>query len=309
MTHHLNRRSAIAALTGLGAAALIHPTPARAASPDRKRALRVAHITDCHLDGRPGSLEGVTRAFQHIHALPDPVDLIINTGDTVFCINEVDRNEADRQWKLWTDVLKAECRLPIMHAIGNHDCWSFTPPSPDNPMRGKGMVIDILNLPGRYYRRSISGWHLIALDSIMGGYVGRLDDEQFEWLKSELAAIPDNQPVCIVNHIPIVSASGYFLGDRFKNGHWDVPGSWMHEDAARLNNLFIQHPNVRVCLSGHMHQVDRIDFNGVSYLCGGAVSGNWWDGKYYQCDYGYETIDLYDDGSFERRYINYADPG
>lgn len=300
----------MAAMIGSGAAALSIPAAsARATGPARKRVLRLAHITDCHVDGKKGSAFGVAQMFRHIRGLADPVDLIVNTGDTVMCVNEVDRAEADRQWRLWTDIQKAENATPIIHAIGNHDSWSWDPPTPAQPMRGKGMVLDVLGLPGRFYRRTVNGWHFVVLDSIMGGYVGRLDGEQHEWLEAELGAIPAGEPVCILSHIPIVSASGYFLGDRFKGGNWVVPGSWMHEDARAIKDLFLKHPNVRLCLSGHMHQVDRIDFNGVSYLCGGAVSGNWWDGRYYQCDYGYAVLDLFDDGWFETEYLTYGGPG
>ena len=80
----------------------------------------------------------------------------------------------------------------------------------------------------------------------------------------------------------------------------------MHEDAGLLKDLFARHRNVKIGLSGHMHQVDRIDFQGVSYLCSGAVSGSWWNGRYYACDYGYTVLDLYSDGTFEHEYVGYG---
>jgi len=46
---------------------------------------------------------------------------------------------------------------------------------------------------------------------------------------------------------------------------------------------------------------DRIEYNGVTYLCNGAVSGNWWRGAYQECEPGYALLDLYDDGTFEHR--------
>ena len=56
-----------------------------------------------------------------------------------------------------------------------------------------------------------------------------------------------------------------------------------------------------------MHLLDRVDYNGVAYLCNGAVSGNWWTSDtYQQTKAGYALIDLYDDGTVERTYLHYA---
>jgi Icc protein len=171
-----------------------------------------------------------------------------------------------------------------------------------------------LALPGRYYRVDRAGWSFVVLDSIWsgegGGYAGRLDGEQLEWLREELAKIGPETPTVVMTHIPIITACGFFDGERFgercgERG-WTIPGSWMHEDARALKDLFIKHPNVKLALSGHMHQLDRVDFAGVSYVCSGAVSGNWWKGQYYGCDYGYSMIDLFDDGSFEQSYHGYG---
>ncbi len=75
-------------------------------------------------------------------------------------------------------------------------------------------------------------------------------------------------------------------------------------DAAQLIALFYQHPNVKACLSGHMHLLDRAEYNGVTYLCNGSVAGNWWkDATYQQTHSGYALFDLYDDGTVERTYI------
>ena len=80
----------------------------------------------------------------------------------------------------------------------------------------------------------------------------------------------------------------------------------MHTDCMKLKDLFAKHPNVKLCLSGHLHLLDRVDYNGVTYLCNGAVSGSWWNGRHKDCDEGYAVVDLYDDGSFEQEYVKYG---
>jgi hypothetical protein len=80
----------------------------------------------------------------------------------------------------------------------------------------------------------------------------------------------------------------------------------MHVDARKLKDMFLEHSNVKACLSGHIHLVDRVDYLGVSYYCNGAVSGAWWDGDYQECAPGYALVDLYDDGSVENVYVTYG---
>ena len=78
-----------------------------------------------------------------------------------------------------------------------------------------------------------------------------------------------------------------------------------HQDAQRIVSLFKRHANVKLCLSGHLHLTERIEYAGVTYVCGGAVSGNWWKGDHHGTEEGYAIVDLYDDGSFDWQYIDY----
>ena len=78
-----------------------------------------------------------------------------------------------------------------------------------------------------------------------------------------------------------------------------------HTAFSRLVVAISPHWNVKLCLSGHLHSVDRVDYAGVTYLCNGAVSGAWWNGDHRDCDEGYGIVDLYADGSFEHQYVSY----
>jgi len=302
-----NRRNAIAAMLAAGATGPL----VRAGDPppvDRPsgETLRIAHLTDAHVDGRKGSAEGLAACLRHVRSLDPAPSLILNTGDAVMCVNGVDESSASEQWGIWKRVVEAEARVEIVSAIGNHDSWGWDRPSPERPLGGKAMAMDVLGMPGRFYRLDRGAWTFLVLDSIHGSYTGRLDDEQWEWLVGELGAIGGARPVCVATHIPIVTACGFFDGQRFGEHGWTIPGSWMHEDAHRIVGLLAEHPNVKLCLSGHMHQVDRIDFQGVSYVCSGAVSASWWNGRYYQCDYGYGVVDLRADGTFDHRYVPFG---
>ena len=100
------------------------------------------------------------------------------------------------------------------------------------------------------------------------------------------------------------------LGETGIDG-FHYPASRQHKDALELKRLFYKHPNVRLCLSGHTHQVDEISFLGVKYIVGGAVSGNWWsDGErtsfvFEEFPPAYTIIDLYNDRTISHQTVPY----
>ena len=182
------------------------------------------------------------------------------------------------------------------------------------PEYGKKWAMEVLGLPHPYRSFDRAGWHFIVLDSTFpqnDSYTAKLDDEQFEWLQAELQRTPATTHVLVLSHMPILSVCAYIDGNNEKTGNWVIPGDWVHIDARRIVNLFHRHLNVKLCLSGHMHQYDRADYDGVTYICSGAVCGNWWNTRtpqYYQTQPGYLMLDLYEDGTFESKYITITFP-
>jgi hypothetical protein len=138
------------------------------------------------------------------------------------------------------------------------------------------------------------------------GYVAKLDDEQFDWLAKDLAAVDARTPVIVVSHIPILCACAFLDGENEKSGDWRVPGAWMHIDARRIKDLFLKHANVKLCLTGHVHLWDRVEYNGVAYVCNGAVCGGWWKGFYQETPEGYGIVDLFHDGTFDVAYVKFG---
>ena len=88
-----------------------------------------------------------------------------------------------------------------------------------------------------------------------------------------------------------------------KTGDWTVGGDSMTKNLNELKVLFRKHRHVKICLSGHTHQLDRVDYDGVSYLCGGAICGAWWKGANNGVMPGYRILDLNADGTFKEQYI------
>jgi 3',5'-cyclic AMP phosphodiesterase CpdA len=305
----LTRRQALMA----GAAATAGATMAfagveAAAKPETnraaKRVLRLAHLTDVHVQPEKGGGDGFAACLRHVQSQTDKPALILFGGDNVMNVDGDGRDRAGVQLKLWRDVLQAECELPYRTVIGNHDILAM------DPVDGKKWARDAYGLAANYYFFDEAGWRFVVLDSTEpgdgGGYKGRLDDEQFEWLTQTVEETPKDTPVCVVSHIAICTVTPYFDGENEKTGDWVIPGSWMHIDAKRMKDLFYKHSNVKLCLSGHAHLTDEIEYLGVKYACDGAVSGAWWNGAYHELEPGYALIDLYEDGSSAIEYVTYG---
>jgi Icc protein len=273
-----------------------------------KRKLRIAHLTDVHI--KPGILpeRGFAKCLHHLQSLDSKPDIIFNGGDAIMDALGAEKDKVEKQWNIWNKLISNECSLKIEHCLGNHDVWGFKD-SKDDVLWGKKYALEKTELLKPYRSFDLNGWHIIVLDSTHprddgSWYIAKLDEEQFDWLKNDLKE-NDEKPVLVLSHIPILSACTFFDGENEKSGNWNVPGSWMHIDARRITELFNKHKNVKLCISGHIHLQDRVDYNGVTYLCNGAVSGAWWGGKYQHTEPGYALIDLYDDGTFMHEYLTY----
>jgi predicted MPP superfamily phosphohydrolase len=291
------------------AAAQQAPTPPSAA----KRVLRIAHLTDIHVQPERRASDGMIACLHHVQSQPDKPDLILTGGDSIFDSFAADDARTSLQWNLWHAALKNENSIAVRSCIGNHDIWggnkAKSKTTGSEPNYGKKRAVEMLALSDRYYSFDQNGWRFIVLDSTQpddkGGYSAFLDEAQFNWLGVTLRDTPSTTPVLVLSHIPILTVTT-LLWAKQEQGDFRVDDSLMHRDCVALKNLFAGHPNVKVCLSGHMHLIDRVDYNGVTYLCNGAVSGNWWKGRHKDCDEGYALINLFDDGTFASEYVKYG---
>lgn len=276
-----------------------------------KKSIRFAHITDIHI--KPGLIpeKGMAYALQHVQK--QKVNFIINGGDAINDALGADKQKTKEQWNLFHSILKKENNLPVYHTIGNHDVWGWfiKNDKPENDrLYGKVWVTEELQLENRYYSFKKEKWNFIVLDSTQlnpaGGYIGKLDEEQFSWLQKELAKIPATEFVCIVSHIPILSiCAGLFFNKNQPNGDLLIQRNLMHTDFLALKKLFLNYPQIKVCISGHIHLQDELNYLGIQYFCNGAVSGNWWNGSFQEFAPSYAIMELFNDGTVKRTMIPY----
>jgi 3',5'-cyclic-AMP phosphodiesterase len=211
------------------------------------------------------------------------VDLIINSGDTI------DDYSPLLSWTNLKSTLESKC--PLITARGNHD---FVYTNTD------------LGMPSSYYYYDFgTSWRFIILHSQEGGTYN-LGATQTAWLSTTLSNTPLTKNVCIISHVTILGVSALMWYLRNNQG-WSNTVDY-HSDSKQIIDIFKQYPNVKLCLSGHQHTIDKVEHEGITYLCSGAVAANWYgDTSYVEKGYpaGYRLIDFYKDGSIREKFITF----
>jgi Icc protein len=302
----LDRKSFLRSLALAGAVVGLPSVALRAADekkPAAKRSLRVAHITDIHV--MPGRVPeyGMAQALHGVNDAADKADFVIAGGDMVMDTCSGTRDKARAMWQTFHGIMKSDNSLDVHHTIGNHDLYNISVSAASFP-DAKRWACEELQIPKQYYSFDKGRWRFVILDSvhkkIIPGYVGKLDEEQLDWLKKTLAETPADMYVCVVSHIPILAVCTVFDGAKVKTNVWRMSGGNMHEDAKVLKDLFYQSGKVKACLSGHIHLIDELDYCGTKYYCNGAVSGSWWNGIHQEFPPAFAMMNFYDDGSSSR---------
>ena len=310
----MNRRKFIQAGSLLTAAAAIG-TSAKAMVADdseKKSLLKVVFLSDVHVKPDAIAETGMRKALKHVNALKQKPAFIINGGDSIMDAMAADKAKTQAQWDVWNTILSEENKLPIYHCIGNHDIWGWQVKDETiktDPLYEKNWVVQQHKMPHRFYSFDKNNWHFIVLDSTQennGGYISRLDEEQFAWLENDLKNTPAEKLICIVSHIPIISfCSAMFFDDMLPTGDWKLSRALLHTDARRIKKLFKQYSNIKTCLSGHIHLQDEVEYLGIKYYCNGAISGNWWKGAFQEFEPAFAIFDFYNDGTVTREMVQY----
>ncbi|MEO6542170.1 MAG: metallophosphoesterase [Ferruginibacter sp.] len=305
----MQRRKFLQNISLLSAAATL-PKLSGAEPPEKKKGFNIAFISDIHIKPSEVAEAGMKKALQNINQLKQQPEFIINGGDSIMDALAADKEKTKTQWDLYNKIMQSENKLPVKHCLGNHDIWGWQLKEDvkSDALYGKAWWLQQTGYAKTYYSFTHNGWHFIFLDSVQenkGGYIALLDDVQFGWLENELA-VNKEKMICIVSHIPIVSfCSAMFFKDMLPNGDWKLSRALLHTDARKIKDLFKTYPNIKACLSGHIHLQDEVNYLGIKYFCNGAISGNWWDGAFQDFAPAYSLFDFYNDGRVERKMVEY----
>lgn len=321
----INRRSFLKGAAVGGGSALLPRLVARShaqtqdAAPS-ERAFRFVHFGDTHVGADGGmpfvaSDEGYPKALRHVHAIEDVPEFILHTGDIITDAFWASQDSAIKQWDIYKALMKEHCRLPVHYTLGNHDVnfgWGLG--NAETRFPGKTMALEKMEMSSPYYSFDHGGWHFIVLDNTQrGGWNGfqiLLDDTQFEWFANDLQVTDPATPVVVCSHAPILCVACFFEPPSQPHGNGLViSNDCVQMDVVKIHNLFRKHHNVKLCLSGHYHQVDHVQYLGVHHICGGAVCADYWRRPLpYRPEHeaGYGVVDLFKDGTFEYRFMDYG---
>jgi Icc protein len=308
--------SRVAVLTG-GLTAGLRVDRAAASEKPNGNPLRVVFATDSHLmvNNQLRSEDGLRAALGAIESLTPKPDLILFGGDLTHESPILDFPAAeqliDRFLKIWKD----HTDLPSFFTFGNHDLVGTknASVSREDPRFGKGLYRMRLALERDFYAFRKNGWRFIVLDDVLpepdGSYVGEFPEEQLAFLRAELQT--DSQmPTVICGHIPSVSVlpSLGICGETKTNGATiETPAALVTRNASVLHHVFNEtKANVKLVLAGHLHHLEQIQIDGISYLNGGAICGNWWKGAQMGCPEGFLVLELNRDGTVQSEYRSYG---
>jgi 3',5'-cyclic AMP phosphodiesterase CpdA len=312
----LSRRAVLGAGATGSLALLAGATGAQAERPGSKPVgdetssadfVRLAHFADIHARPEAPAPDGFRSALKQAEALDPEPAAIICTGDMIHGGMSASKDRFDKLWQAFHAVKKTG-RLKWHACLGNHDIWGWDKKASETTGKeegwGKARALAELSMGNRHQQVDLGHWQLILLDSLHQeaterGYMGMLDEEQFDWLSETLA--DHRKPTLIASHMPILAAAP-IEWSKPQGKDMNLSTTATHRDAKRLVDLFRKYSHVKLCISGHIHLRDRIEYAGVTYILGGAVSGNWWRGSYFHFPPGFGTVDLHADGGFQYNY-------
>lgn len=239
--------------------------------------VRILQITDLHILAQPGqTLLGVDtgRSFsdvlQKARREQSDVRLVLLTGDLAQD-PVVETYTRLRGW-LQTSGWEYYC-LP-----GNHDDPAL-------------MAASLCGSRVHYQQQILlDHWQIICLDSsVRGSPGGFLAEAQLDYLEACLSRYPGHHALVALHHHPILTGSAWL--DTMVLGNKD---SFMV--------LLQRFPQVRVVLSGHVHQCMSLDRNGVRFLATPATCFQFKPHtEAFALDEkppGYRWLELGDEGSF-----------
>jgi Icc protein len=172
-------------------------------------------------------------------------DFVINVGDTIEGLDDL---TAVNQWNKVRPLWKDFGDVPFYLVPGNHDIWS--------PVSERVWRAETGHPP--QYSFDFRGIHITVLDNSRSEGLGQ---DQTSFLESDLAAHARQSPKFVFFHRPF-----WLVPIKFQNGTFPL-----HRIARKYGVEFI--------VSGHAHEFDRSEYEGVQYVMVGSSGGSLSHGK------------------------------
>ena len=194
------------------------------------------------------------------HAIHRQVAALLVQSRPLAVFHSGDLVEDGRVASLWDtfNVITSDLRAaaPFYPALGNHEYQSQ-------------LYFDNFALPGneQWYTMTIGRIYVIVLNSCVATGIG---SEQYQWLSSTLAGVPDSiEYVAAVFHHPPYSTGTHAEDEKQLRSSW-VP-------------LFEQY-GVDLVFAGHDHDYERSECGGITYIVTGGGGAPLYDqARQHQC--------------------------
>jgi len=188
-------------------------------------------ISDSHIGFNKPANQDVTGtlklALDKINALPATPDLLLHTGDITHSAKPAEFDTAQQ----------------LIHGVKAGETF-YVPGEHDIATDEGAMYLDRFGkgTKGRgWYSFAHKGVHFIGLNNCQQvDAMGKLGDDQLQWLKADLASLPASTPIVVFAHIPLWMV--------YPDWGWGTP------DAAEALTYLKRFGSVTV-LNGHIHQV------------------------------------------------------
>ena len=247
--------------------------------------MRFVFFTDIHLLENKDSIIGFEKCLDRMLAF-DP-QLLINGGDLGVTTEAVNT---------YYEMIK-ELPVPVYQVNGNHEICNgslipeeagqFSHSFDDHDTHF--VIFDTV----RYFEPTDEhphNWYFVA------------DQQNLEWLATDLAGIPKQMPVILASHCALSTSAPFRFGQKIG---MEFPVNEV-TDADKVLNLLKPFENVAT-LHGHDHENCRHHVEGIHILTTAAVAGGWWRNGLKSPNVsgepqGFRVIDI-NSGQIESQYV------
>ncbi len=237
------------------------------AAAGRNTSIKFAHITDSHVTfaGKNGtalkeeSFNIFRDIIEQINEMDD-MDFVLFGGDN---INNTDPGAKD--FNEFMNIMSS-VKVPYFAQFGNREVSPIPPgialskEQYAEKMKGHG-------LDTGKYSWSISpvpGLRILGMDTTIEGHDnGEIPNDEFIWIKNEIAKYPDDMIVTLSHHLLLPTW-----------GNRDMPKwkkKYLLKNYQEVNAVLDASPQVKACLMGHHHVSNVQTVNGLHYIASPAT--------------------------------------
>jgi UDP-2,3-diacylglucosamine pyrophosphatase LpxH len=231
-------------------------------TPPAEGPLHFAVFSDAHYGNPTASNDLSAQMLQYIADPSHDFRLLFSLGDLV------DHGFNDENWQAAFQALSTiTSKIPTRFTVGNHETIMNGLKKYEAYCYPKGMVLE--SGSRIWYRVDVGDIHFLVID--LEWSAESFTSEQAEWLETQLASISPDDWTVVMGH-----GFYYASGARTEGWNWyDNP-----ETIGKLTLLFEEY-HVDMVFSGHAHQLELLQKEGVTYVICGPFGGALESGREY----------------------------